>query len=139
MSTIPMLAGAGKSVTVAAAENLRRLSQSTAMDIRLQTLIDAGLADDRSTLLRLIDQLKVIQRSTLGRVKAAAQDAIRKAEPSLLDSNVAIQALGVANVTSIGNENVYLEKDGTAFYFKPANNDRFTVGLHDFSNVVVFE
>lgn len=56
-----------------------------------------------------------------------------------LDSDSEIQSLGVADITSVGSENVYVEKeDGTRYFFKPGDTSRFEVGSYDFSNEIIF-
>ncbi|ABO59912.1 hypothetical protein Bcep1808_7026 (plasmid) [Burkholderia vietnamiensis G4] len=134
------LDAAGKSATVAAAEVLRDLTRKTTKgrDARLEAVIEKGLAGDPWAFCGLIDQLRAVHLNASGKIKSAAMDAIRKLEPSCLDTDAQIQAVGIANVTSVGNENVYLEKNGVSFYFKPACNERFREGLHDFSREVVF-
>jgi len=52
----------------------------------------------------------------------------------LIDSDSALRALGVVNITSIGSENIYFDKDGYSYYAKVYITERFTIGLHDFSN-----
>lgn len=50
-----------------------------------------------------------------------------------LDSEAEIRALGEAIIHSVGDENVYVEKDGAAYFFKPGNTNKFSVGACDFS------
>lgn len=57
---------------------------------------------------------------------------------TLLDSNDEIRALGNARINDVGSENVYVEKDGKPFYFKPGNTDGYEVGDHDFSHDMTF-
>ena len=52
----------------------------------------------------------------------------------LIDSDSALRALGVVNITSVGSENIYFDKDGYSYYAKVYITERFTIGLHDFSN-----
>ena len=56
----------------------------------------------------------------------------------LIDSDSALRALGVVNITSVGSENIYFDKDGYSYYAKVYITDRFNIGLHDFSNDFVF-
>lgn len=56
-----------------------------------------------------------------------------------LDSDAEIQALGQAEITDIGAENVYVSaQDGRSYYFKPGNTDHFSTGLMDFSAACIF-
>lgn len=55
-----------------------------------------------------------------------------------LDTDAKIQALGLARIDEIGNENVYIEKDGQPYYMKPPGTEKYSVGEYDFSNEVVF-
>lgn len=57
----------------------------------------------------------------------------------LLDTDAEIQALGTANITDIGEENIYIEKDGVGYYIKLYNTEKYQKGPYDFSNEVVFD
>ncbi|MDH0342122.1 DUF6908 domain-containing protein [Chromobacterium haemolyticum] len=129
---------AGKSVVVAAAQALNRLTMTYSSDSGRKQLIEAGLANDRSALPALVDALRAIADRERAIPKQEALKAIQRATPSSLERNEEIRALGMVNITDVGNENVYLEKDGQAYYFKPGNNERFRVGLHDMTSEVVF-
>lgn len=61
-------------------------------------------------------------------------DSNQKSLPQIgcLDSNAEIIALGLVTITSIGEENVYLTKDGRDYYFKPGSSESYSVGQHDF-------
>lgn len=65
--------------------------------------------------------------------RAAQKPAIDWAQAQELDTNQAIRGLGVARINDIGSENVYVEKDGKPFMFKPGNTDAYAIGEHDFS------
>ena len=56
----------------------------------------------------------------------------------LIDSDLALSALGVVNITSVGSENIYFDKDGYSYYAKVYTTERFKIGQHDFSNDLVF-
>jgi hypothetical protein len=56
----------------------------------------------------------------------------------LIDSDSALRALGVVNITNIGSENIYFEKDGYSYYAKVYVTERFNVGRHDFSDDFMF-
>lgn len=56
-----------------------------------------------------------------------------------LDTNAEVQELGVAEVTDIGEENVYVNKDGASYYFKPGNTEQFALGSFDFGSVNAFD
>lgn len=66
--------------------------------------------------------------------RAAQEPVIDWAQAQELDTNEAIRGLGVARINDIGSENVYVEKDGKPFMFKPGNTDAYAIGEHDFSN-----
>lgn len=70
--------------------------------------------------------------------RAAKNQSVDWSKARELGSDAEIQALGVANIDEIGSENVYVEKDGRPYYFKPGNTERWQVGSHDFSNEVVY-
>lgn len=55
-----------------------------------------------------------------------------------LDSDAQIQSLGVAMIDEIGNENIYVIKDGAPFAFK-GNTNKYTVGEYDFTHEIVFD
>lgn len=63
---------------------------------------------------------------------------VRGLVPILLDTDAEIRALGMAEIESIGSENVYVIKDGKEYYFKPVDTGQFKVGPFDFSGVTVF-
>lgn len=74
------------------------------------------------------------------RQRIAARKSVSKSfSPTCLDSDLEIRQLGIATITDIGNENVYVLKDGIEYYFKPPNNSAFQLGCFDFSEVVVFD
>lgn len=56
-----------------------------------------------------------------------------------LDSNAAINALGIAVITDVGEENIYVRKDNKRYFFKPGNTNIFQVGNYDFSGITVFD
>lgn len=70
--------------------------------------------------------------------RAAQEPVIDWAQAQELDSNEAIRGLGVARINEIGSENVYVEKGGKPFMFKPGNTDAYAIGEHDFSNDATF-
>jgi hypothetical protein len=70
--------------------------------------------------------------------RAAKKQSVDWSKARELGSDAEIKALGVANIDEIGSENVYVEKDGKPYYFKPGNTERWQVGSHDFSNEVVY-
>lgn len=41
--------------------------------------------------------------------------------------------LGMAKITSVGGENIYIEKDGKSYFSKVGNTEKYTVGEWDFS------
>ena len=43
----------------------------------------------------------------------------------LIDNDLAIRALGVVNITSVGSENIYFDKDGYSYYAKVYTTERF--------------
>jgi hypothetical protein len=129
--------GPGKSVVKAAAESLAELLAGKQTE-RTDQLIAAGLRDDDADLQSLIYELEQIVKSSKGRIKAKAIEALRRTSARVLDRDQDIRAVGIARISWVGSENVYLEKDGQAYYFKPGNNDRFSIGVHDFSNETVF-
>lgn len=55
-----------------------------------------------------------------------------------LDTNEGVRGLGVARINDIGSENVYVEKDGKPFMFKPGSTDSYAIGGHDFSTDPTF-
>lgn len=136
----PKTAGAGKSVAMAAAEVLQRLTADAAPDAARKAMIDAAMSgDNQASLIQSLERaLRRIAENGKGVAKSEALKALKDIDTTELGSNAAIQALGVANVTYIGAENVYLEKDGKAYFFKPVESERYQVGLTDFSNIVVF-
>lgn len=71
-------------------------------------------------------------------IPRASPPSNRVPDCACLDRDVDIQALGTAQITDIGQENVYVEKDGAAYFFKPGNTDNFQTGPHDFSQAWVF-
>lgn len=44
-----------------------------------------------------------------------------------------LAALGTAEIVSIGDENIYMKKDGLTYYSKVQSTDHYTVGLWDFA------
>jgi hypothetical protein len=126
------------SVICAAAISLRQLYDENQKDPSRDNIIIAGINSERWALLPIQDRLRTIERTAKGNVRKLAAAALEKMLPNLLDSDAEIQQIGIANVVDIGQENVYLEKDGVAYYFKPGNTDDFTVGIFDFTNVTVF-
>ncbi|NYT68806.1 hypothetical protein [Pusillimonas noertemannii] len=68
----------------------------------------------------------------------AAAPAIDWSKASEIDTQEKLQALGVARIDEVGAENVYVEKDGVPYFFKPGNASRYAVGEHDFSNDQTF-
>lgn len=60
--------------------------------------------------------------------------------PKVLDRNSEIRALGRAKITHIGGENVYVEKDGQKYVFKPLGDpeERYNEGDYDFSNEDIY-
>lgn len=74
------------------------------------------------------------------RVVAAKKKMESDKTPKMLDRNEDIRALGVARITDIGDENVYVEKDGKEYFFKPAGDtyERYEVGEYDFSNEDIY-
>lgn len=129
--------GPGKSVTVAAAESLEDLLQGPLPE-PMNELINAGLHDNEAVLQRLIHELKRVATTANGATRQKAIEALRRTDPALLDSDEEIRATGMAMVTYIGSENVYLERNGQSYYFKPGNTEAFSVGIHDFTNETVF-
>lgn len=56
-----------------------------------------------------------------------------------LDSDAEIRTLGLAEITDIGAENVYVAApDGRRYCFKPGNTDHFSTGPIDLSGVCIF-
>ncbi len=51
-----------------------------------------------------------------------------------IDGDAALQALGLATITAVGDENIYMEKDYRKFYAKIYRTEDFAVGPHDFTN-----
>lgn len=70
--------------------------------------------------------------------KWRAESAIDWTKAEELDTSEAIRALGVARINDVGSENVYVEKYGKPFYFKPGNTDAYAIGEHDFSEDKTF-
>ena len=60
-------------------------------------------------------------------------DPIDWSKAENLDTQAEIRALGIAMIDDVGNENVYVIKDGMPYYFKPVNTDNYAKGEHDFS------
>lgn len=87
---------------------------------------------ERSIGLKLETALMVIERKRRTRRDAAAASRVE------LGSNEEIRALGVATITDVGGENVYVERDGKQYFFKPLNTDVYSVGEHDFSGDKTF-
>lgn len=75
----------------------------------------------------------------LGSIKELAAKVSSGDKLTELGSNKEIQALGMATITDVGEENVYIEKEGAKFYFKTGNTDAFKLGGTDFSAVRVYE
>lgn len=46
-----------------------------------------------------------------------------------------LSALGVANIVSLGSENVYIEKDGQVYYTKDLEPDNYQLGSFDFFTI----
>lgn len=65
-------------------------------------------------------------------IEFATSPAIDWTKADSLDSNAEVRGLGEARINDVGSENVYVEKDGKPFYFKPGNTDDYAVGEHDF-------
>lgn len=53
--------------------------------------------------------------------------------PLAIDTDEQLQALGHAEITAVGEENVYAVVDGMTYYAKLGATERFEVGPHDFS------
>lgn len=53
--------------------------------------------------------------------------------PIVIDDDDQIQALGHAEITAVGEENVYVLSDNLHYYAKIGATERFEVGPHDFS------
>lgn len=50
-----------------------------------------------------------------------------------IHKNSELQALGCAEITDIGDENIYVVQDGITYAAKVHDTERFEVGFHDFS------
>lgn len=103
---------------------------------RMQALEDlkteiTGLEGDLKGALHRLEVAKVEKED---RDMAAVEPVkIDWAKAENLDTTEKIRAIGIAMIDEIGNENVYVVKDGKPYYFKPGNTDHYAVGKHDFS------
>ncbi|MEI6746324.1 MAG: hypothetical protein WCL34_10205, partial [Methylococcaceae bacterium] len=83
-----------------------------------------------------LNQLKNAAKNPDREIAAVTNPVV---EPSNINKPTEIEpeklsGIGVAKITSIGEENIYFEKDGVAYYSKVMNTDKYQVGEHDFSN-----
>jgi hypothetical protein len=95
-----------------------------------QALIDRGVRSDWAD--RLIALVKKAQGLILSWQTPNPPQPTHHAE---LDVDE-LPALGIANITSIGNENIYLEKDGKSYFSKVGNTQDYSVGEWDFSKAL---
>lgn len=123
-----------REVVKAAADDFRRLSSTLAPNSERTALIQRGIDGDLDALDSLRRAIGRYAERATGVGKSEAERALKRFDSEELPSDPKIQALGVATITSVGSENVYIAKDGRQYFFKPGNNDGYEVGLHDFAS-----
>ncbi|KKI36112.1 hypothetical protein VI03_25410 [Burkholderia vietnamiensis] len=121
-----------QSVARAAAQDIRSIGRSPGLDSSVDILVARAAQGDDSVLWDLERQLRQFVGRTRARARCAATRALLRVSQRQLDGDDAIRALGVATITAVGSENVYLVKDAAQFYFKPACNRGYAIGIHDF-------
>ncbi|WP_321967055.1 hypothetical protein [Burkholderia cepacia] len=118
----------------AVARDLRGIGRSSAFDSSVDVLVDRASHGEHEVLWEISRQLREHLKGVSDRARIHAERVLRRIEGTSIDSDDEIRALGVATITAVGSENVYLVKDAAEYYFKPACNRGFDVGIHDFSN-----
>lgn len=118
----------------ATARDMRGIGRSSAFDSGVDVLVDRAARGDDAALWEISRRLRDHLRGVSGRARVSAERVLRRIEGTSLDSDDAIRSLGVATITAVGSENVYLVKDAAEYYFKPSCNRGFAVGIHDFSS-----
>lgn len=93
-------------------------------------LRDSLRADVKARTSELEGLIKSIE---VARAGAGAKAPIAPLTTTSLSTNGAVRALGVADITEIGEENIYVEKEGERFAIKVGSTEGYAVGSHDFS------
>ncbi len=106
--------------------------------LELENLINSIRGDIERSLsgsekLNLVNKIDKL-RGDIRNVPAIMTDTIDWSKVKDLDTQAKIRALGIAMIDDVGNENVYVLKDGIPYYFKPINTDNYAVGEHNFTN-----
>lgn len=123
---------ATREVARAVAKDMQSIGHTRALDSSVDILVARAAQGDDTVLWDLAQRLRQFVAHARGQGRSAGIRALRRADQQQLDSDDAIRALGVATITSVGSENVYLAKDGAQYYFKPACNRGYAIGVHDF-------
>ncbi|WP_211634706.1 hypothetical protein [Paraburkholderia domus] len=116
-----------------ASRDFARLTVSLNADSARSALIKLGEGGDLAAMEPLRKAIRQYAERARGVGKTEATRALKRFDSESLDSDAEIIALGVATITSVGSENVYLATGGRQYYFKPGNNCGYKVGKHDFS------
>lgn len=75
---------------------------------------------------------------SIGRGSVALKTAAVEAEQFEITSDADFKALGVADITSVGGENIYMKKDGVRYFAKVGNVAQYSEGQYDFSQAVLY-
>jgi len=110
------------------------------VDAKAQTVTwkDTGGGPEWNDDLSLSDQAMAVKidseyRASIEEARAAAR------EPDLSSAKLVegpeLSALGMANIVSLGSENLYIEKDGQVYYTKDLEPDNYQLGSFDFFTI----
>lgn len=94
----------------------------------IQVLLDRGVRSDWA------ERLLALVKKAQGLI--VSWQAPNPPQPTETETELEVNdlpALGVANIISIGNENIYIQKDGKSYFSKVGNTQGYSVGEWDFA------